>query len=262
MCALRQVASWLSVIRVNCVPMTSTSPSVGRSIPASKFSKVDFPEPLGPINARKSPSCNSRSTWSKATISNPSRVKRFVTLRTRTIGSDIVFILKLLNFDTTAVAQFFDSRHCDRLVATQAIKHYVSITSLFSGAYGTLLDLITLNDEHECAVVFLNHRRFRHQHARDCLAVTARSFVGKEIDSGIHLRPQLLVRILALALHLDRRLGAIGLGRDLRDVARELEIRIRLGNDLGPLRGLQPREVSLADVQLDLQIGEIREIDN
>src|ERR1044072_7854439 len=91
MCALRQTASSLSLIRVNCVPITSTSPSVTRSIPASRFSNVDLPEPLGPINARKSPSCNSRSTRSSATISKPSRLKRLVTLRTRTIGSDIVF---------------------------------------------------------------------------------------------------------------------------------------------------------------------------
>ena len=33
MCALRQVARSLSDMRVNCVPITSTSPAVGRSIP-------------------------------------------------------------------------------------------------------------------------------------------------------------------------------------------------------------------------------------
>ena len=54
-----------------------------------KLKSVDLAEPLGPISARKSPSCNSRSTSSKATTSNPSRLKRLLTLRTRTIASDI-----------------------------------------------------------------------------------------------------------------------------------------------------------------------------
>src|ERR1041384_4531098 len=77
-------------MRVNCVPMTSTSPLVGRSMPASRFNSVDLPEPLGPMSARKSPWCNSRSTSSNATTSNPSRLKRLLTLRTLTIGLDIV----------------------------------------------------------------------------------------------------------------------------------------------------------------------------
>src|SRR5690349_12303403 len=129
-------------MRVNCVPITTTSPSVARSMPASRFSNVDLPEPLGPINARKSPAYNSKSTWSKATISKPSRVKRFVTLRTRTIGSDIVFILRLLNFDTIAVAQLLDFRDRDRLVATQSIKHYVRIAGFFPRANRSLLDAV------------------------------------------------------------------------------------------------------------------------
>src|SRR5689334_1722996 len=183
-------------MRVNCVPITSTSPSVARSMPASRFSNVDLPEPLGPINARKSPSYNSRSTWSRATISNPSRVKRFVTLRTRTIGSDIIFILRLLNFDTLAVAQLLDLCNRDRLVATQSIEHHVRIARLLAGANRALLHLIPFNHEHIRTVVFFNYRRFRHEHARDCLAVAARRFIGEEVDARVHLRPQLFVWIL------------------------------------------------------------------
>src|SRR5215217_8626142 len=142
MWALRQPANWLSLSFESGVPITSTSPSVTRSMPASRFRSVDLPEPLGPINARKSPSCSSRLTPSSATISNPSRLKRFVTLRTRTIGSDIVFILKLLNFDTIPVAQLFDFRNGDRFVATQTIKNHVSIAGFLSGADCPLLDLV------------------------------------------------------------------------------------------------------------------------
>src|SRR2546422_7275452 len=92
---LRQAASWLSLNLARSVPNTSTSPSVQRSIPASKFSSVDFPEPLGPISAKKSPGSILRSTWSSATTSNPSRAKRLLTLRTCTIGPVIIFLQRL-----------------------------------------------------------------------------------------------------------------------------------------------------------------------
>src|SRR6185369_2714751 len=249
-------------MRVKCVPITSTSPSVGRSMPASRFSNVDLPEPLGPINARKSPWYNSRSTWSNATISKPSRVKRFDTLRTRTIGSDMFFILRLLNFDTIAVAQLLDFRDRDRLVATQSIQYHVCIAGFFTRANRSLLDAIPFHDKHKRAVVLFNDRGLRHEHARDCLAVTARSFIRKEVDARIHFGPQLFVRILDFDLHLDRRLRAIRFGCDLFDEAGEPEIRISLGNDLGALPRLQPREVRLTDVELDLQVRQFREVDN
>src|SRR6476659_7606691 len=144
-------------MRVSCVPNTSTSPDVGRSIPASRFRSVDLPEPLGPIKARKSPSCNSRSTLSRATTSKPSRLKRLLTLRTRTIASDIMVILfsllhreaKSLNFDSISIAQLLNSGDSDRFVATQSIENYISISGLLARADGSLLNLVALHDKHK-----------------------------------------------------------------------------------------------------------------
>ena len=49
-----------------------SEPSVGESMPDSKFSNVVFPEPDGPISARNSPFGTSRSSdWSGVTTLLP-----------------------------------------------------------------------------------------------------------------------------------------------------------------------------------------------
>ena len=47
-------------------PRTSTAPRVGRTIPASSFSSVDFPEPFAPMTPRVSPAGTSKETPSSA----------------------------------------------------------------------------------------------------------------------------------------------------------------------------------------------------
>ncbi|OLD37219.1 MAG: hypothetical protein AUI57_11715 [Candidatus Rokubacteria bacterium 13_1_40CM_2_68_8] len=60
-------------IRVISSPATVTLPADGTSSPPRRFSSVVLPEPLGPMNATKSPASTSRfnpwSTW----ISSPPR---------------------------------------------------------------------------------------------------------------------------------------------------------------------------------------------
>src|SRR5215212_6031579 len=158
----------------------------------------------------------------------------------------------LLNFDAISIAQLIDSLDLYIFIATQSIENHVSIAGLFSSANCSLLNFVALYDEHKRAIVFFHDRCFGYEHTRDRLVVSCGSFVGEEVDARIHLRPQLFVWALDLDLYLDRRLRTVCFGRNLLDEASEAKVRVGFGNDLGSLLRLQAREVSLADVELDL----------
>ena len=65
-----------SSIRAVALPATSTVPVVGRRMPATSLSRVDLPEPLGPITATVSPRATSRSTSASAMNPEPDRCRR------------------------------------------------------------------------------------------------------------------------------------------------------------------------------------------
>jgi hypothetical protein len=58
----RQGDSARSGISCTLAPATTTSPPLGRSIPAIRFSRVDLPLPDRPVTAASSPAASSRST--------------------------------------------------------------------------------------------------------------------------------------------------------------------------------------------------------
>src|SRR5262245_13105616 len=87
MCRVRQRASSASDMDETSWPPMRTSPSLGRSRPAMRLSKVVLPEPLGPIRPRNSPSGTSRLRSLRTSICSLPRVKYLCTPRTRTIGS-------------------------------------------------------------------------------------------------------------------------------------------------------------------------------
>jgi len=62
----RSRASARSDRRVMSCPSSQISPAVGRSSPPRRYSRVDLPQPLGPIIATVSPCVTSRSTPSTA----------------------------------------------------------------------------------------------------------------------------------------------------------------------------------------------------
>ena len=64
-------------------PSSSTSPAVGRSKPAIRFSIVDLPQPLGPISVTKAPVSTARSTSRSTGVARP---KALVTPAKRTAG--------------------------------------------------------------------------------------------------------------------------------------------------------------------------------
>src|ERR1700686_5267428 len=72
-------------------PANSTSPPLGRMIPAISRKSVDFPAPLGPIRPKISPACTSRSTSRTAT----SPPKRLVRPRPARIGSGLLIGYRL-----------------------------------------------------------------------------------------------------------------------------------------------------------------------
>src|SRR5690349_19823542 len=96
----RNAASARSDRLLTSVPPIWIEPRVGRSIPASRLSSVDLPEPDGPIGPRKSPSSTLIETRSSTEISLASRLYVFVTSR-----SSMSAILGPLHAHQPAVGQ-------------------------------------------------------------------------------------------------------------------------------------------------------------
>ena len=61
------------VNRLVDLPPRRISPEVGTSNPATRLSNVLFPQPLGPINAQKSPFATSTETRSSPVMVSPPR---------------------------------------------------------------------------------------------------------------------------------------------------------------------------------------------
>src|SRR5215207_7484548 len=81
MCLARQVASVRSDRLLISVSPIRIVPRVGRSMPASRLSSVDLPDPEGPIRPMKSPSPTVIDTRSSTGISIASRLYDLVTSR-------------------------------------------------------------------------------------------------------------------------------------------------------------------------------------
>src|SRR5262249_8223014 len=201
-------------------------------MPAKRFSKVDFPEPLGPIRARKSPFSISRLTRSSATTSNPSRAKRLLTFRTWTIVSGMLLFLYLRRgkqirawaisrprlqcrsdsligyLHAISVAQLVHPGDRGRLATAQAFHNMVEIASEVTHANNSLLDAVALHHKHKIAAISVHDRGLRHQHACGRPPVFRPNRVGQKVDSGIHFRPQLLIRAFHLYFYLHGRLGS------------------------------------------------------
>src|SRR6185437_4299726 len=58
------------------LPLISNSPEVGSSKPATIFSSVDFPQPLGPRSVKKAPSAMSRLISFSMQVVSPERLEK------------------------------------------------------------------------------------------------------------------------------------------------------------------------------------------
>ena len=64
----RSLVRSASLMRLRSAPRKMTVPAVGLMMPASACSKVDLPEPDGPITATVSPSRSVKFTWFRASV--------------------------------------------------------------------------------------------------------------------------------------------------------------------------------------------------
>ena len=78
--------------------------------------------------------------------------------------------------------------------------------------------------------------------------------VGEEFYRGVHVRPEIRVRIQNLHLHLHRSLGTVGLWRDFGDHAVPMTVRVGIHCDRALLFGTELREIVLRDIEFHLKI--------
>src|SRR5208283_6217817 len=125
-CADRQRASAPSDIRSMRSPATWISPESGRSSPPSRFRRVVFPEPDGPITATKSPRGIARFRRSKITILSLPLTKLLLRSRRSTTSSGFCCIVRAFcrSVSTGCFASrrpvVVEERHLDRHVRKDA----------------------------------------------------------------------------------------------------------------------------------------------
>ncbi len=139
--------------------------------------------------------------------------------------------LWLLNSDAIAVPQLINTSNRRGLASAQALQDGVKLTGFFTESDHSLLDSIPLNDKNEIAAVLMNDRGLGHQHSFGDV-VPGRRCVSEEIDSDIHLRTQLLIRIFHLYFYLHGSLRAIRLGCYFGNEARVFQVWECLWNNL------------------------------
>src|SRR3546814_8787843 len=74
-------------------------PWVGMSSPLTMLSKVDFPQPLGPMTTQNSPSLMLRETSCMASVSTPLRTKVLLTCVTSMVFGTVIFLLRSADQD-------------------------------------------------------------------------------------------------------------------------------------------------------------------
>src|SRR5437867_12493498 len=93
MCLALHAARADSLIVPMSVPATSILPAVGLSMPAIRFNSVDFPDPVGPISLRKSPSAISNEISRRTGISFESRQYDLESVCIETVGLGFSLLL-------------------------------------------------------------------------------------------------------------------------------------------------------------------------
>src|SRR5437762_1119110 len=137
------------------------APRVGRSMPASRFSSVDLPEPDGPISPSKSPSGTLIDTRSRTGISIVSRLYDLVTSR-----SSIKAISRLQTFHPhhPAIGQPGRRIEGDHLARHRAALHLDLIDPLGAKRHDKARRRSAADHPDDRLAVLLRHRPFRHQH--------------------------------------------------------------------------------------------------
>src|SRR6267378_2734946 len=138
-----QAVSLLADMCVISSPATEIVPADGTSSPPSKFSKVVLPDPLGPMNATKSPLSTSRFSPWRTWITSPPRAYVLSRPRTCTKLAEVPFPSTLtmppssfFHVDGLAVAQIFGNFGHQRIPFGHAGQDFDVISPLGSEGHG------------------------------------------------------------------------------------------------------------------------------
>src|SRR5215467_329884 len=127
------------------------SPSVGRSIAAVKCSKVDLPEPEGPINATNSPRATIMLTFLSATTWNSSRMYSFESWRvSMTISGIRLTLLRFHLLPVFEICRWID----DEVFASDQTLGYLDALRSGSVDLDALSNSLTSDDHKNAAIAY------------------------------------------------------------------------------------------------------------
>src|SRR5208282_1663699 len=137
-----------------------------------------------------------------------------------------------------------------------------SVSALAQHVNLTHVSLAIEGQEHNLFAVVIPEGSGGYKRSRR-LSTGGPRLVREKLDGGVHLRPQKHVwifgRIQYLYFHLHRGFLPIGLGRNLRNFAVVGLVGISIRGDDTLLFGTQPGKIRLRDVELNLEIVQIRQ---
>src|ERR1700730_15691258 len=168
-----QAVSLLADMCVISSPDTEIVPAEGTSSPPSKFSNVVLPDPLGPINATKSPLSTSRFRPWRTWISSPprayflSRPRTWIKLAGLPFPSTLTMMhSSLFDLDDLTVAQIFRNLRHQRISLGYACQNFDVLSPLGAESHGAAFHFAVVNQEYSRSSILLTHRRARDQSFR------------------------------------------------------------------------------------------------
>src|SRR5437867_2797241 len=167
MCRARHGASCPGVMALTSASATRTVPLVGLSSPAMRLSNVDFPEPDGPINARKLPSCTLRVMPVKTSMRCVSRWKDLWTSRISTRAMmPPQRGLRFAHRHAHAGARRLDTAHQQQLATRKTAANLTKATARGTRLDHPRLEASATHQPHDRTAAVLAHRGHWHADAR------------------------------------------------------------------------------------------------
>ena len=142
----------------------------------------------------------------------------------------------------------------DDVLASVQTLHENAAAALGDNPHITPQRLAIEGHENELFPVAIADGWGRHKNALRLLGAGLFVFLGLKFHRGIHVRPEICVRIQNLHLDLYRGFGPVGLGRDFGNHAVVLAIGEGIDGDRPLLLRAKLGEIILRDIELDLKI--------
>src|SRR5882672_7356509 len=159
-----QAVSLLADMCVISSPDTEIVPEEGTSSPPNKFSNVVLPDPLGPMNATKSPLSTSRFRPLRTWISSPprayflSRPRTWIKLAELPFPSTLTMSpSSLFDLDGLTVAEIFRNLPHQGVSLGHACQDFHVLSPLGSEGHGATLHFAVVYQEHARFSVLLTY---------------------------------------------------------------------------------------------------------